>query len=103
MKKVISVSVCLICLLTFALGVVGQGSSFAYVHVKNRANKYINPDGGVQMDGSNMSWKGTGLYIKDASEGYHTFCAKEGPEIKCRRSKVRPPSMKIVTIRFSRH
>ncbi len=92
-----------ICLSLFVSGIALGESATAYVHVKNRANKYINPDGGVQMDGSNMSWKGTGLYSKDASEGYRQFWTKESSESKSKLSKVTPPKIKIVTIRFSRN
>ncbi len=103
MKKTIAFATCFACLLIFALEVVWAGNKASvYVYVKNRKGESIYPDK-VQMDGKNMSRAGRGVYHGITFERYHTFCAKKGSEIKCKRTKIRPPSTKRVTIRFSRH
>ncbi len=98
MKRIIILTTCFICLCVFVSGNVWAG---AFVHVKNKKNSRINAS--TKISGSSMSRCGTGVYYKRASEGYHTFSAQKGSEKKSKRSKVTPPKIKIVTIRFSRN
>ncbi len=103
MNRMIIVISCFICLSLSVSGIaLGGGATNAYVHVKNRADEYIDPDK-VQIDGSNISRLQTGIYYKYTSEGYHNFSTKESSESKSKQSNVSPPSTKIVTIRFSRN
>ncbi len=103
MKRMAIVINCFICFSLLISGIAwGGNKSSVHVYVKNNHNRSINPDR-AKAGNKSMPRYGTGYYRYRAEGGYHTFSVKKGSETKSKQSKVRPPSTKKVTIRFSRH